>query len=202
MIRAVMAPGGGGGCAAVAFCMFPAPVWAHGNLPGGNGFQAGFAHPFVAADHLLCLIALGLLIGPTNSRWPLAAFLAGLAAGTAVVGKFALPVQPLLMGLVLIGGVALMARQAVAPPVLYLGAAFAGALIGFDTDPPAQGGDTVLRLAGSVTAMGLILLNAMALSCVLAGWLGGVPLRVAGSWLIAAAVLVLAFLLRGPLGLT
>lgn len=55
-------------------------------------------------------------------------------------------------------------------------------------------------IASALIAGCQIVLNAMAPAHLGAGWLRGVPLRVAGSWVAVAAILVRASLSRGALG--
>ena len=43
--------------------IWAAPAQAHGTLAGGGGFYAGAAHPFLAVEHLLLLLAGGMLLG-------------------------------------------------------------------------------------------------------------------------------------------
>ena len=71
------------------------------------------------------------------------------------------------------------------------------------SNPARQGpsGDAALiAYAGVIAGVLLIVLNAMALGRYGATALNGVPLRVAGSWIAAAAILMLAFLSRATIG--
>ncbi|MCW5729632.1 MAG: HupE/UreJ family protein [Alphaproteobacteria bacterium] len=73
----------------------PLPALAHGGLPAA-GFEAGLAHPFLGADHLLAMLAVGLwavrLGGGARFVLP-AGFLVAMLAG-GLVGSGG-PVQPL-----------------------------------------------------------------------------------------------------------
>ena len=81
------------------------PAFAHPNhaLPSGSGFQAGFAHPWFGLDHLLAMIAVGLLsvrIGGA-AIWVLPfSFLGFLAVGGAF-GMAGLDLQVVEMGIAL-----------------------------------------------------------------------------------------------------
>lgn len=71
-----------------------------------------------------------------------------------------------------------------------------GLLVGADTDTDGS----AAALAGAAAGVLLIVLNAMALAQFGAARLNAVPLRVAGSWIAAAAALLLALLLRTASG--
>ncbi len=172
------------------------PAAAHGTLPGGGGFQAGVAHPFLAAEHLLLLIGLGALLGRQGLRRPLAGLLIGLICGLGLTLLHWGPMQPAILILALVVGGLLAAAIPVGDAVLIGIATVAGILVGADTD----GATVIGAYVGVIAGVFLIVLNSMALARLGATWLNGVPLRVAGSWVAAAAILVLAFLLRTTLG--
>jgi urease accessory protein len=175
------------------------PAAAHGTLPGGGGFYAGLLHPFLAGDHLLVLIGVGILLGRLGLRRPLLGLLTGLIAGYGATLLQLGSLQPAILLLALaIGGVLAAAVRLNAWMVIAV-AMIAGLLVGADTDGPA-GATAIIAYAGVTAAVFLIVLNAMALAHFGAGKLNGVPLRVAGSWIAAAAILVLAFLAREVIG--
>ncbi|MGQ0566913.1 MAG: HupE/UreJ family protein [Gemmobacter sp.] len=177
------------------------PAAAHGTLPGGTGFQAGALHPLVATDHLLALLVAGLAIGRAEGRAVaigVMALLAGLGLGL-LPGAIPDPAPgAILLTALLLGGLLLWGRTlptgVIAPPVLILGWAIAA-----DTDMPPGAG--LSARAGLVVAAALILLNLAALS----QWAGArwplVP-RIAGSWALAIALMVLALRGTTPSGLT
>ncbi|MDP5306860.1 HupE/UreJ family protein [Paracoccus spongiarum] len=130
---------------AAAALLAPGVALAH---PGhGQGqFTAGLAHPLGGADHLLAMVALGLLAAQIGGRatWTLPlAFLGGmLAGGLAGLGGAALAtVEPMILASVVILG-ALVAMAARPPlPVLLAGAAAFGAAHGWahGAEAPASG---------------------------------------------------------------
>lgn len=182
---------------AVLFALLASPAAAHGTLPGGDGFAAGFAHPFVAAEHLLALLALGILIGRQATRRPLPGLLAGLIAGFGA-GLLALgTLQPLILLIGLVTGIVLAANLQLSDFIVTGCALIVGLTVGADTD-----GLTMIAAAGTVTGVFAVVLNAMAAAEFAAPRLNGIPLRIAGSWVAAAALLILAFLLRPVLGVT
>jgi urease accessory protein len=169
------------------------PAAAHGTLPGGGGFYAGAAHPFLAGDHLILLIGLGILLGRTGQRAPLIALAAALIAGFATTVLQLSPLQPAILILALMIGGLLAAAIPTGPVTLGLLAAATGLLVGADTD----GSTAITAYVGVTLAIGLIVLNSMALAEVGRRTLNAIPLRVAGSWIAAAAILILAFFVRG-----
>lgn len=185
----------------VAFLVLLAgPAAAHGNLPGGGGFAAGFAHPFLATEHLLALVALGLLIGRQTIRAPVLALLGGLVAGVALGMVATLPVQALILAGALAIGALIASNLRLPDMAVMLAAGVIGLMVGADTDG-LTGATAAMAFAGTVVGVLAIVLNCMALAQAARTRLDGVPLRVAGSWIAAAAVLILAFLLRGGMGL-
>ena len=175
------------------------PAAAHGTLPGSGGFASGMAHPFLAGEHLLLLIGLGLLIGGHGLRRPLLGLLAGLVVGYGLTLLEPGPLQAAILMLALVIGGLLTAAMRVSDVMVLATALFAGLLVGADTDGPT-GNSAIMAYAGVTAAAFLIVLNTMALAYLGARRLDGLPLRVAGSWIAAAAILVLAFLARGALG--
>jgi urease accessory protein len=183
---------------AALFVLIAGPAAAHGNLPGGGGFASGFAHPFLATEHLLLLLAIGALIGRQGVRAPVVGLLLGLAGGFAMLRIGFMPGQMLILGAALLIGGALAANLPLKGAVLMAGAMLAGLMVGADTDG-LTGPTALMAHAGVVIGVLAIVLNAMAGAQVGAAKLNGVPLRVAGSWIAAAAVMILAFLMRGVL---
>ena len=187
------------GAAVLAAASLPGAALAHGTLPGTAGFTAGMAHPFQASEQALALIALGLLLGGGERRLPVALVLAGFAAGLAAV-PLALP-EAAVRGLALCLATALglaVALGPALPPVAAAAAALAtGAAVGAGTDfallPLATG---LPALGGAAVASLLLVLNAMAFARCRLG--RGPGRRIGGSWIAAAAVMLLAFFLGAP----
>lgn len=186
--------------AATAALAGAGPASAHGTLAESADFYAGALHPFLAWEHTILLIGLGLMLGrPLGpvGRWSILCLVAGLAAGLLVEAGLlagAAPIAILLAGL-LAGGV-IAAGLSVPQGVRAAFAGIAGLLVGIDTDVamsmPAGPLAGATPLLGVVTGCLLIVLNMMALSSLAkaAPWTIGV--RIAGSWIVAVAFLVLA----------
>lgn len=191
------------------WCTFPllllaSPAVAHGTLPGASGFAAGFAHPFVAIEHLLLLIAVGTLIGRQLSRRPLIGLLPGLMAGFGIAWlPFGVVMAdlPAILLLTLVIGALLAANLRLSDPMVIGLTTVAGLAVGAQTEG-ATGPAALMARSGTVLGVLAIVLNSMAAAQYGASRLGDIPLRVAGSWIAAATLLILAFLLRGGLGTT
>ena len=185
------------------------PADAHGALAGGEGFYTGAAHPFLAWEHLLLLLVIGLLLGRSpkrNSRLPLCclalSLLLGLISETA---GLALPLFPsFVLGLGLVSGLVLAAGSA--PPIIAMTtlAALTGLAVGLDTDVPAltaaSGLNAYTTYIGVFAAVFLIVLNMMALSLVVKQPSLKIGLRIVGSWIAAISLMVLTLHFRGMTG--
>ena len=159
---------------------------------------AGLLHPLATPAHIVALTGLGLMAG-RNSLSTVAAivgvFALGLAVGLGAVasGIGETPASDvLLVGATLCGLMAaagIVAPAAFAVPVAFL----AGAALGLDSPPDAiRLTEAVAALVGTacggIAALAVIALLAFALA---RRW-RGIVLRVAGSWIAAIAILVLA----------
>lgn len=99
----------------------PSIVLAHPGHGVANGIGQGLLHPLSGLDHLLALVAIGLLAARTGGRalWaaPLAFIACCMAGGALAASGFVVPMIELtIVASVLVGGVLLARRQSV--PVL------------------------------------------------------------------------------------
>ncbi len=72
---------------ALAFALLPGAADAHTGIGATAGFSHGFMHPFGGVDHLLAMVAVGMLAAQWGGRalWLLpASFLTTMAAGGAL----------------------------------------------------------------------------------------------------------------------
>ena len=101
--------------AALAVALAPAIASAHTGIGGTTGFLHGFWHPIGGIDHVLAMVAVGLLAGQLGGRalWAVpATFVAVMAAGGALgMAGVALPavevgiaLSVLVLGLVVLAG--------------------------------------------------------------------------------------------------
>jgi urease accessory protein len=167
------------------------------------GLAAGFVHPLLVPAQLLSLIGLGLLAGRASIRAAIAiaaGFAVGLVAGLGAIasGIGETPANDVLFAAAGVCGVT-AARGRPVPVWAAAPAAFIiGCAIGLDSPPEAISlREAVLMLIGTGCGaiVGLALMTAAAALIRAAGW--SIALRVAGSWLAAIAVLVLALRWRG-----
>jgi urease accessory protein len=168
---------------------------------------AGALHPFAAVEHLILLLGLGLLAGrlPREGRGrAVALLLAGLLAGLAatVTGRAGLlptgTAAAAVLGLALLAGL-LLALGPVLPTAVASGMALAAGLaVGADTEVGGAAALAVLAAAaGVVGGAALIVLGAAALSARATRPPLPVARRVAGSWIAAIALLLLALAASG-----
>ena len=162
------------------------------------GLIGGLAHPVSTPAHVVALTGLGLIAGrnflPAGVAI-IAAFALGLAAGLGAIawGIGETPASDVLLaGATLCGLIA--ASYAAMPVALAVPVALVcGIALGLDSPPEAiLLHEAVAMLIG--TACGAIAgLAAIAfIACAIARWREGIVLRVAGSWVAAISILVLA----------
>lgn len=189
---------------AVAAAFVARPASAHGTLPDGGGFYAGALHPFLAWEHLLLLIALGLLLGrqPRDpSRLPLGGLAVALATGLALgAAGYGSETTTVILALTTIAGIAVALALPLPVAAAAMLATAGGLMIGLGTDMPAPSGGlrnaNFLPFAGVFVGVLLIALDTMALASVARRPPFPIAVRVAGSWITAAAVMLLALQIR------
>ncbi len=108
--------------AAVGLSVLAAPAMAHTGHDAASGFAAGFAHPLLGLDHVLAMVAVGVLAARQGGRASLAlpaAFLvAMIAGGAAGFAGVALPmVETGIAGSVLVLGLAILFAERLTAPV-------------------------------------------------------------------------------------
>ena len=188
---------------AVALLLVAAPE-AHAHLmnSGFGPFYDGLAHPFVVAEDLLPVVALGLLSGlggARRGRWALFALTVSWAAGMAAAAFVQGPAAPVWwtgVGTIVLG--ALVAADRSLPLRVVAGlAAVVGATHGFGNgrELSATAGG-VLAMTGIVCAL-FVLASLLAgqVACLKAPW-ARIVVRVAGSWVAAIGLLMLGWAAR------
>ncbi len=184
--------------AAVSLCFASAAAQAHTVIAGIGGFPGGLLHPLLVPAHALALIALGFLAG-TVSR-PMQIMLMTVFAGAAVAsfGLIAMAystTQAETLVLLLGAATGLLLAANITPPFPFaaiLAAAISSAVI-FDSVPQVL---TVSETASALTGTALSATALAAASAIVAGALpqhaGTIAIRIAGSWIAASAIMVLA----------
>ena len=189
---------------ALLFLALPTHAHAHTTMPGAGEFVNGALHPVSVPAHVLILLGLGIALGQRNPFQPgrtLAVFAPFAAIALALTTRitFAVP-QPALVGIALCaGGAAAAGRQLpfIAWAILVAAAA---AAIGLDSGVENGSGAVVFRTLLGTLASLVIVFFTTAFYTSLAieqkkKWLD-IGLRVAGSWIVAISLLMLAFALR------
>jgi urease accessory protein len=179
--------------------MAVSPALAH--APGsGGGFAGGLVHPAVVPAHLLALIGVGLLAGQQAEGR--AAFLTmfglGLAAGLVAIAWAAGPSSAnlVLTTAALVAGIWTASARPLPPVLGWPLMSVAGAAIGLDSPPEtASLREANHMLIGTgLAAAAIPTALAAAVAQLKRDW-QRLALRIAGSWIAAAAILVLAFAL-------
>ena len=182
----------------------PAKAGAHTAMEGSNHFTGGILHPLMTPAHVLILLALGVSLGqhvPLRAGVLLRVFAPSAAIALALTMTGWIPIHPALLAVIALGAGTVVAIEKPLPSfarcTLFSVAALA---IGLDSGVETGGTATVITtLLG--TWIGLLLfLFAIAYYASLAAeqkrkWLD-IALRVAGSWIVAISLLMLAFALR------
>lgn len=187
-----------------ALLWLPAAALAHSPSPAMGSFWGGVLHPFTAPAQLLVMLALGLLIGKqvlgsdegTARSWQ--AFSAALVLGLLLVGfNVERELTPPLLVLALVNSLGVMMALH-PPPAAGIGlAALCGIAVGLDSNPdPLIGTDRLVFMAGCWLGAFLCTGSAMILAEKARKPWQQIGLRIAGSWIAAATVLVLALALK------
>ena len=177
---------------------------AHTTFPGLGEYASGFLHPLTTPPHLLVLLALGLWLGqhvPLRIREPAAVFAVAAALGLALTasahfGTF----NPAVFAALGLGAGACVSLALRVPSWLQLTVCGVAALcLGLDSGVDA--GTSSVSAAKILVATGaslvLCLVNfAFYVSLLPPARPAQIGVRVAGSWIVAIALLLLAFALR------
>ena len=187
--------------AAVVGAMAPTPAEAHLATTRFGDFYGGVLHLGTALEHVLALLALGLLAGlqdPRDGRWILVAAPLGLLAGGSVAIMLPQGTPAPAVGMALLTLLGLLAALARPVPALPLAAAglLVGLLHGYQNDLAASDASIASLFILGVVACGLVGLTLIAATAVAtrqrAAW-GVIALRAGGSWIAAIGVMMLGF---------
>ena len=183
--------------------LLPVPALAHSSIAGINHFYSGFLHPLFVPPHLILLLAISLLLGQQAHRLAEVGFglyMIGLSAGLLLAG---VGVRPDVQVLLLITALAAGALVALGRPLfrlLCLGLSLlAGMFIGVDSaHETLTGNDKWMSLLGSGLGVFFFSLYPLMLADYVkkTQW-QQIAVRVLGSWIAAASILVLALSIAG-----
>lgn len=187
--------------AVLTAAVLPAPAFAHGTVPGIEGFYTGVLHPFSTSAQVLLLPLLALLIGALAGRWmsrALGVFAAGTLAG--VLAGFLTRVLPddgaLFAVAVGAGTLAALAPGRLAALTL-LPVALGGVLIGMTSVPdPGPPGARIVMITGALLGANIaVFYMSMGVNGALERfdrpWVR-IGFRIGAAWLTAISVVMLA----------
>lgn len=185
-----------------AIMAWPGMAQAHSPIAGIGVFYNALLHPLMVPGHALVLVGLCLALGQQGrpaARLGLlvlwGAFAVGL--GAAKAGQFAAPPEGGLLVLAAILGTTVAFAAPLPRWLVGTASVVAGLVLGLDSAPdPASQYDTALALSGIFCGIALA-------STIIAGtcltlqkaWMR-IGIRVMGSWIVAASVLVLTLLFQ------
>ena len=178
----------------------PEQVQAHTAIVGAGDFYAGFLHPITALEHVVPLLALGLLAGQQKGEpWTPLVCAAAVAVGAPLVAllpnldwvRHVNAATAMLMGI-------FVAASWRPPTLLFLGLATVlglglGYLHGLELAPGMRPG---LFIGGVAAATAIVLFYCAAAVRSLRPVWAQVGVRVAGSWVVAISTLVLGLAFR------
>ena len=172
-------------------------------VSGVGDFFGGVLHPLTTPAHVLLLLGLGIYLGqqvPLKLKTSLFVFVpvSALALGLTITGLVKTVPPPLIISLALLAGV-LVALEI--PPATWISRglfALAALAIGLDSAVETGTGWVVVKtLLGTWTGLIIIVADLAFYSSKFTKWQWQrVGLRVAGSWITAASLMILAFALR------
>jgi len=163
-------------------------------------------HPVYALEHLLVLLALGLLCGQQgwqSIRWTVPSFALALALGLVLTRFIPTPLQASLILLVITAllGLLLTLKLSLAPAWVVVFTVPAGLLMGWDSALSFLPGMRLQTIYTGLIVIGLtatLLLSVFAVcSLALNKLWSGLVVRVLGAWLAAAAIMVVALSVFG-----
>lgn len=192
--------------AAVAACAaaWAWPAHAHGSVRGLGPLLGGALHPLLEPAQWVALLALALYIGqrglPAARPAPLG-FVAALGAGLVAAGlRGGVPLDPALLGLAGLLGVAVLCDSALPRMLGAIAAAGVGAGVGLGSDPEAASGTArVLMLLGSGAGATVLMFCIVGIVHEARRPWQRIGMRVVGSWITASATLVMALSMSSAL---
>lgn len=181
-----------------ALLSMPARALAHVPIAGVNGFTGGLLHPILVPSHAMAIVGLGLLISRHDPAARVAAFVAFAAA--VIAGLLALYfgtgdifAGDILLATTIVIGVALAVARLLPQPLLGALALIAGGSLALDSPPDVISIREATRILigtgfGACIALSAVITGA---SLVTRDW-QRIAVRIAGSWIAASGILVLA----------
>lgn len=187
--------------AVLTAAVLPAPAFAHGTVPGIQGFYTGVLHPFSTSAQVLLLPLLALLIGGLAFRWMSRAL--GVFATGTLLGVLAglltgiLPDDTALFAVAICAGALAALTPGRLPALTLLPAAFGGVLIGMESVPdPGPLGARIVMITGALLGANIaVFYMSMGVNGALVKfdrpWVR-IGFRIGAAWLTAISMVMLA----------
>ena len=189
--------------AVAALLAFPSTASAHLTIQGAGDLGNGALHPLATPSHVLILLSLAILLGrrvPLDLKFAMLVLAPASAAALLLTttGGVNGVAQPFLIGLALV--IAALVALDVDPSREFIAGLCAAAAIGIGLDSGVESAGAAAVAKGlSGTWLSMNLLTGYVALCVSNGaekpW-ARIAMRVAGSWIIAISLMMLAFSLR------
>lgn len=183
--------------------LLPAGAQAHSPVQGAGDFINGMLHPLLSPAHVLIILGLGFMAGRgriAELKMPMTVFapLSAIALLLTTTGWIK-AVHPSILICIALAPAAFLALEKTPPPAVLAALFGVGALaLGMDSMVEGGGPSAVAKmLLGNWLSLNVLVAD-IAIYVSLAGeakWLK-IALRIAGSWIIAISLLVLAFSFR------
>jgi urease accessory protein len=182
--------------------LWPESSEAHSPIPGIGAFYGGLLHPFLVPSQLLLLLAVNLAVGGSgraSAHLGSIAATIGLAAGL-VLGSL-LRVEAISSTILLIAALAfaipVIFAATLAPTIALMFSFSAGALVGVDSTPESgPSGAVVMAATGTFVGGALLTIVVLALSLSVSRDWQRIGIRVLGSWIATASILVASLSFR------
>lgn len=181
---------------AIAFVLLAGPAYAHAPPIGIGGFWGGLLHPYFVSAHGAAIVALGLLVGQQGwGRVTPIVFIAALVAGLGLIWLAVVPryVNEALLVLAVVCGLLVALARPLPELIGIVFGVLIGVAVGLDSPPEVLSvREANLMLIGTGLGASLFLVLAIEGALQLVKPWQRIGVRVAGSWIAAAAILVLA----------
>lgn len=185
----------------LAGLVLPGLAHAHSAVAGMNSFYAGLLHPLLTLPHVLVLLGLGIWLGqhpPLRLKTPMLAYATGCAAALLLTTRIAMPPssQTAVVAVALGCGLLVAASARLHIGLRATVAAVAAIAVALDSgvDGAPANLATALTLLGTWISTTVLVANIAYYTalCPQRPWVQ-IALRIAGSWMAAVSLLVLAF---------
>jgi urease accessory protein len=184
--------------AAALLLLATVPAPAHTVIPGIGGFSGGLLHPLLVPAHALTLIALGFLTGTYTARTQILLFVLFAAAAVAAFVLIAMAYSATQADMVVLclgaaTGLLLATNIALPVPATAAVVAAVSGAVTFDSVPPVTSvSETISSLTGTALSALALVAAAALISGALPDHVRPIAIRIAGSWIAASAIMVLA----------